>query len=59
MLTLAAVVLIAVGLGAGRLAPSLQKKFNVVASVLVMIVGLEFVTDREHKTPATAETARD
>ena len=36
-------VLIAVGLGAGRLAPALQKKFNVVAAVLVMIVGLEFL----------------
>jgi sulfite exporter TauE/SafE len=36
-------VLVAVGLGAGRLAPSLQKKFNVVASLLVMIVGLEFL----------------
>lgn len=36
-------VLIAVGLGAGRLAPSLQKKFNVVAALLVMIVGLEFL----------------
>jgi len=36
-------VLIAVGLGAGRLAPSLQRKFNVVAAVMVMIVGLEFL----------------
>jgi sulfite exporter TauE/SafE len=36
-------VLIAVGLGAGRLAPSLQRKFNVIAAVLVMIVGLEFL----------------
>jgi len=36
-------VLIAVGLGAGRLAPSLQRKFNLVAAVLVIIVGLEFL----------------
>ncbi|MEN8006775.1 MAG: sulfite exporter TauE/SafE family protein [Candidatus Krumholzibacteriota bacterium] len=36
-------VLIAVGLGAGRLAPSLQRKFNFVAAVLVMVVGLEFL----------------
>lgn len=36
-------VLIAVGLGAGRLAPSLQRKFNFVAAVLVIIVGLEFM----------------
>ena len=36
-------VLIAVGLGAGRLAPTLQRKFNLVAAVLVMIVGLEFL----------------
>ena len=36
-------VMIAVGLGAGRLAPSLQKKFNVVAALLVTIVGLEFL----------------
>ncbi len=36
-------VLIAVGLGAGRLAPSLQRKFNFVAAILVIIVGLEFL----------------
>ena len=36
-------VLIAVGLGAGRLAPSLQRKFNLVAAILVIIVGLEFL----------------
>jgi sulfite exporter TauE/SafE len=36
-------MLIAVGLGAGRLAPSLQRKFNLVAAVLVIIVGLEFL----------------
>ena len=36
-------VLIAVGLGAGRLAASLQRKFNFVAAVLVIVVGLEFL----------------
>jgi sulfite exporter TauE/SafE len=36
-------VLIAVGLGAGRLASSLQRKFNFVAAILVIIVGLEFL----------------
>lgn len=36
-------VLVAVGLGAGRLAPALQRKFNLVAAILVMIVGLEFL----------------
>jgi sulfite exporter TauE/SafE len=36
-------VLIAVGLGAGRLAPSLQRKFNFVAAILIIIVGLEFL----------------
>ncbi len=36
-------VLIAVGLGAGRLAPSVQRKFNLVAAILVIIVGLEFL----------------
>jgi sulfite exporter TauE/SafE len=36
-------VLIAVGLGAGRLAPSLQRKFNFVAAFLVIIVGVEFL----------------
>ena len=37
------VLLIALGLGAGRLAPSLQRKFNFVAAILVIIVGLEFL----------------
>jgi hypothetical protein len=36
-------VLLAVGLGAGRLAPALQRRFNLVASLLVMLVGLEFL----------------
>jgi len=36
-------VLVAVGLGAGRLAPALQRKFNLVAAILVMLVGLEFL----------------
>lgn len=36
-------VLVAVGLGAGRLAPSLQRRFNLVAAILVIIVGLEFL----------------
>ncbi len=36
-------VLLAIGLGAGRLAPALQRKFNLVASLLVIIVGLEFL----------------
>jgi sulfite exporter TauE/SafE len=36
-------VLIAVGLGAGRMAPWLQRKFNFVAAILVIIVGLEFL----------------
>jgi sulfite exporter TauE/SafE len=36
-------VLIAVGLGAGRIAPRLQRKFNFVAAILVIIVGLEFL----------------
>ncbi len=36
-------VLVAVGLGAGRLAPALQRKFNLVAAILVMVVGLEFL----------------
>lgn len=36
-------VLVAVGLGAGRLAPRVQRRFNVVAVVLVLIVGLEFL----------------
>jgi hypothetical protein len=36
-------VLMAIGLGAGRLAPTLQRRFNLVASLLVMLVGLEFL----------------
>ena len=36
-------VLLAVGLGAGRLAPSVQRRFNLVATALVLIVGLEFL----------------
>ncbi len=36
-------VLLAIGLGAGRMAPALQRKFNLVASLLVIIVGLEFL----------------
>ena len=36
-------VLLAIGLGAGRLAPGLQRRFNLVAAILVMIVGLEFL----------------
>jgi sulfite exporter TauE/SafE len=36
-------VLIAVGLGAGRLAPAVQRKFNLVAAIMVIIVGLEFL----------------
>ena len=36
-------VLIAVGLGAGRLAPRVQRRFNTAAAVLVIIVGLEFL----------------
>jgi sulfite exporter TauE/SafE len=36
-------VLLAVGLGAGRLAPALQRRFNLAASILVVIVGLEFL----------------
>jgi sulfite exporter TauE/SafE len=36
-------VLAAVGLGAGRLAPALQRRFNLVAAILVIIVGLEFL----------------
>ncbi len=36
-------VLVAIGLGAGRLAPSLQRRFNLVASILVIVVGLEFL----------------
>ncbi|MFT5233480.1 MAG: sulfite exporter TauE/SafE [Candidatus Krumholzibacteriia bacterium] len=36
-------VMVAVGLGAGRLAPVLQRRFNLIAAILVMIVGLEFL----------------
>ncbi len=36
-------VLLAIGLGAGRLAPTLQRKFNLIASLLVIVVGLEFL----------------
>ncbi len=36
-------VLLAVGLGAGRLAPTVQRRFNKAAAVLVIIVGLEFL----------------
>lgn len=36
-------VLVAIGLGAGRLAPSVQRRFNLVAALLVMFVGLEFL----------------
>ena len=36
-------VMTAVGLGAGRLAPAVQRRFNLVATVLVLIVGLGFL----------------
>lgn len=36
-------VLLAVGLGAGRLAPALQRRFNVGAAVLVVFMGVEFL----------------
>jgi sulfite exporter TauE/SafE len=36
-------VLIAVGLGAGRLAPAVQRRFNLVAAIMVIIVGVEFL----------------
>ena len=36
-------VLLAVGLGAGRLAPTLQRRFNVAAAVLVVFMGVEFL----------------
>ncbi|HPF71393.1 MAG TPA: sulfite exporter TauE/SafE family protein [Candidatus Krumholzibacteria bacterium] len=36
-------VLLAVGLGAGRLAPTMQRRFNRTAAILVIIVGLEFL----------------
>lgn len=36
-------VLVAIGLGAGRLGPSLQRRFNYFAAVLVVFVGVEFL----------------
>lgn len=36
-------VLVVVGLGAGRLAPAVQRRFNLVAAGLVFLVGLEFL----------------
>jgi sulfite exporter TauE/SafE len=36
-------VLLAVGLGAGRLAPTVQRRFNKVAAILVILVGFEFL----------------
>ena len=36
-------MLLAVGLGAGRLAPSLQRRFNLVATILVLFMGVEFL----------------
>lgn len=36
-------VLLAVGLGAGRLAPQVQRRFNKVAAILVIVVGFEFL----------------
>ncbi|MBK9776225.1 MAG: sulfite exporter TauE/SafE family protein [bacterium] len=36
-------VLLAVGLGAGRLAPALQRRFNLAAAILVVFMGLEFL----------------
>lgn len=36
-------VLLAVGLGAGRLAPRVQRHFNRAAAILVIFVGLEFL----------------
>jgi sulfite exporter TauE/SafE len=36
-------VLVVVGIGAGSLAPTLQRRFNAVAAILVIIVGLEFL----------------
>ncbi len=36
-------VLLAIGLGAGRLAPALQRRFNLIAALLVIIVGVEFL----------------
>lgn len=36
-------VLLAVGLGAGRLAPALQRRFNLGAAILVVFMGVEFL----------------
>lgn len=36
-------VLMAVGLGAGRLAPALQRRFNLAAAVLVVFMGVQFL----------------
>ena len=36
-------VLLAIGLGTGRLAPSLQRRFILVATILVLFVGVEFL----------------
>jgi sulfite exporter TauE/SafE len=36
-------VLLAVGLGAGRLAPTLQRRFNLGAALLVVFMGVEFM----------------
>ena len=36
-------VLLAVGLGAGRLAPQVQRRFNTVAAILVILVGFAFL----------------
>lgn len=36
-------VLVAIGLGVGRLAPTVQRRFNILAAVLVLIIGLEFL----------------
>ncbi len=36
-------VLLAVGFGAGRLAPAFQRRFNVVAALLVVFMGAEFL----------------
>jgi sulfite exporter TauE/SafE len=36
-------VLLAVGLGAGRLAPALQRRFNLGAALLVVFMGVEFL----------------
>ncbi|MCP4547493.1 MAG: sulfite exporter TauE/SafE family protein [bacterium] len=36
-------VLLFIGLGVGRLTPTLQRRFNILAAILVLIVGLEFL----------------